>query len=550
MSSNIVNNVNNQTQSSSSSTNNNKHANGKRPSLHNTNPLIVNSKQYVEPPDGGWGWVIVVAVWFDNMLVIGMLKSLGVLFPAFRSYFQESAGAISWINSISLSMRATAAPLSAALSNKYGERKVVALGGVLVVIGLIMSVYATSPYYLYGSLGCVTGIGFAFASLPALTMIGRYFKVRRSLANGLSRSGGAATFFLAPLLQLLVTNYGWQGCLLIVAGLELHLIACALLFRPLRLKEELQFEPTTTLKNHRDNQMQPHTFNDEFTKSDGFKSGFVAHRAISDRQKLKMMQQEVEKRVQQYGVTESLIVDHFPQIEPVYQPKQKSTLDFSLLLNPKWAVITLNLVLTQFGYSITLVHTVARAKLLGIGEYESAMLLSFVGLSEVVAQLSSGAFADRQYIKRIHLHKIYIGVMAIATACSLLCNSFLTMAIYCVLFGCGSGSWQGNILPLTVDTLGVRTLRSAYGFCLFFSGVCGQLIGPPIAGMMFDATQSYTYSFILATICFFIASFVLWLEVPASKFVRRKEEKARKNSAVVSTDEDYDILMQEISGLA
>uniref|UniRef100_H2Z7X0 Major facilitator superfamily (MFS) profile domain-containing protein n=1 Tax=Ciona savignyi TaxID=51511 RepID=H2Z7X0_CIOSA len=426
--------------------------------------------RYVEPPDGGWGWVIVVAVWFDNMLVIGMLKSLGVLFPAFRSYFQESAGAISWINSISLSMRATAAPLSAALSNRFGEQKVVACGGLLVVIGLIMSVFATSPYYLYGSLGCVTGIGFAFASLPALTMIGRYFRVRRSLANGLSRSGGAATFFLAPLLQFLVTNYGWQGCLLIVAGLELHLIACALLFRPLRLKEELD-----------------------------------------DRQKVKILQQQIEKRVQEYGVTESLIVENFPQIEPVYQPKQKSTLDFALLKNPKWAVITLNLVLTQFGYSITLVHTVARAKLLGIGEYESAVLLSFIGLSEVVAQLSSGAFADKQYIKRIHLHKIYIAVMAIATFTSLLCNSFVTMSIYCVIFGCGSGSWQGNILPLTVDTLGVRTLRSAYGFCLFFSGVCGQLIGPPIAGMMFDATQSYTYSFILAASCFVIASSVLWL---------------------------------------
>jgi len=51
---------------------------------------------------------VVGAVWVDNMLVIGMLKSLGVLFPEFRAYFQESAGAISWINSISLSMRATA----------------------------------------------------------------------------------------------------------------------------------------------------------------------------------------------------------------------------------------------------------------------------------------------------------------------------------------------------------------------------------------------------------------------------------------------------------
>lgn len=151
--------------------------------------------RYVEAPDGGWGWVVVAAVWLCNVLVLGMLKSFGVLFPAFRDYFHGSAGAISWINSISLSMRATAgilslyglplakrifvrahivviftpsfskylfsmlclAPVSAALSNRFGERKIVALGGVLTTLGLIISYFATSPYYLYASMGCIAG---------------------------------------------------------------------------------------------------------------------------------------------------------------------------------------------------------------------------------------------------------------------------------------------------------------------------------------------------------------------------------------------------------
>ena len=334
----------------------------------------------------------------------------------------------------------------------------------------------------------VAGFGFALASLPALTMIGRYFKRRRSLANGLSRSGGGAYFFLAPLLQYLLNLYGWQGCLLVIGGLELHLIACALLLRPVHLKEELEFVSKPTLERHRASLLPPSVSDDAFAGEEtknGFTSGIVARRALSGKQQMKAKLKEVEMRVKQYGITESLIVDNFPEVEPVYQPKKKRTLDFALLKNPLWAVVTLNLVLTQFGYTITLVHTVARAKLLGIGEYESASLLSLIGLAEIVAQLSSGAFADRGYLRRINLHKIYIFVMAVATGCSLLCNSYPTMAIYCIIFGCGSGSWQGNILPVTVDTLGVRKLRSAYGFCLFFSGVCGQLIGPPVAGKPF-----------------------------------------------------------------
>nr|CAB3266118.1 monocarboxylate transporter 5-like [Phallusia mammillata] len=514
----------------------------KRASLRDPQPLIVNEKKYVEPPDGGWGWVVVVAVWIDNCLVIGMLKSLGVLFPEFRTYFQGSAGAISWINSISLSMRASAAPLAAALSNKYGERKVVAWGATLVTIGLIISMFATSPYYLYVSLGCVSGFGFALASLPALTMIGRYFKTKRSLANGLSRSGGGATFFLAPVLQLLVDLYGWQGCLLVVAGMELHLFACALLLRPVRLKDELKFDHRETLQRHRDSIMPPSVNEESFNNAEeGYK--LVARRALAEKQRLKQQQKEIEKRVTEYGITESLIVDHFPQIEPVYQPQKKKALDFSLLKNPLWAVVTTNLVMTQFGYSITLVHTVARAKILGIGEYESAMLLSLIGLSEVIAQLTSGYFADKGYLRRIHLHKIYITVMGIASAFSLLANSFLTMAIYCIVFGCGSGSWQGNILPVTVDTLGVRQLRSAYGFCLFFSGVCGQLIGPPVAGALFDATQSYTYSFIVATCCFFAAMLVLWLEIPAARYLQRKEDSSN-GVAEVPDEQDIGMLLE------
>ena len=314
-----------------------------------------------------------------------------------------------------------------------------------------------------------SGLGFAFSSLPALTMIGRYFKRKRSLANGLSRSGGAATFFLAPLIQYLVDAYAWQGCLLIIAAMELHLIACALLFRPVRLKEELEFNPEQTVEQHRQS-IKPNCDDNESNKTDILKNaispGFMARRALANKKTLKECQKELEDKVKEFGITESLIVDNFPAIEPVYKPKRKKTLDFSLLKNPLWGVLTTNLVLTQFGYSITLVHVVARAKLQGIGEYESALLLSMIGLSEVVAQLSSGAFADHGYIKRIHLHKIYIFVMAIATLFSLFAHSFASMVIYCIVFGCGSGSWQGNVKSVNIKQLSCRIyLRFRFSSC-------------------------------------------------------------------------------------
>lgn len=49
------------------------------------------------------------------------------------------------------------------------------------------------------------------------------------------------------------------------------------------------------------------------------------------------------------------------------------------------------------------------------------------------------------------------------------------LMIYSAIFGLGAGAWQANILPVTADALGVLKLRSAYGLCLFCSGVFGQL---------------------------------------------------------------------------
>lgn len=55
-----------------------------------------------EGPDGGWGWVLVGALFVCNSLVFGLMRSSGVFFVEFVQYFDESAQAISWISSIGL----------------------------------------------------------------------------------------------------------------------------------------------------------------------------------------------------------------------------------------------------------------------------------------------------------------------------------------------------------------------------------------------------------------------------------------------------------------
>lgn len=58
-----------------------------------------------EPPDGGWGWMVVLAAFFQSALVFGVLRSFGVFFVEFVAAFEEQAARVSWITSIGIAVQ-------------------------------------------------------------------------------------------------------------------------------------------------------------------------------------------------------------------------------------------------------------------------------------------------------------------------------------------------------------------------------------------------------------------------------------------------------------
>ena len=105
--------------------------------------------------------------------------------------------------------------------------------------------------------------------------------------------------------------------------MELHLLVVALLLRPLRLKSELEFDPQQTITRH--DSIKP-----QQAPPSGFTNGFMARRAIGGQQQKKenMAFMRMEARVKEFGITESLIVENFPAIEPVYNVRKPKLLDF------------------------------------------------------------------------------------------------------------------------------------------------------------------------------------------------------------------------------
>ncbi|CAJ1086218.1 monocarboxylate transporter 13 [Xyrichtys novacula] len=198
-------------------------------------PKAEGQRDEAEGQDGGWGWVLVGALFVSTSLVFGLMRSLGIFFVEFVQYFEESAQAISWISSTGLAAQQFFSPLGAALCNAYDARVVVMTGGCLAGLGLILASQATCLVHLYLTMGVISGLGWGLVFTPMVATVMANFTRRRALALGLGFSSiGLSSFAFNPLFQLLVEVFAWRGALLILGGLSLNIVPCGALIRPKR----------------------------------------------------------------------------------------------------------------------------------------------------------------------------------------------------------------------------------------------------------------------------------------------------------------------------
>lgn len=72
---------------------------GRESILSSTLSLYVQ-KEKPKIPDGGWGWLVVLASFFINMISDGVGYTFGLLYVEFLHEFKASKSATSWIGSL------------------------------------------------------------------------------------------------------------------------------------------------------------------------------------------------------------------------------------------------------------------------------------------------------------------------------------------------------------------------------------------------------------------------------------------------------------------
>jgi MFS family permease len=204
-----------------------------------------------------YGWVVVGAAFTVLFLAYGVQYAFGLFFTALTEEFGWSRASLSGVFSLYAASYAFFGLFAGRLTDRWGPRAVVALGGGFLGLGLGLSGGVQNLAPLYATY-LVAAVGMSTAYVPCTATVARWFAARRGLAVGLAMSGASlGTFAVPPLVALLLAEVGWRRAyVLLGVGLALSLGLLAGLFvRDPRDRELAPYgvgppaAPTTTLEN-------------------------------------------------------------------------------------------------------------------------------------------------------------------------------------------------------------------------------------------------------------------------------------------------------------
>lgn len=95
------------------------------------------------------------------------------------------------------------------LSDKYGPRNIVLIGGAILVFGFFMVSTISTKLELYLYYGVFAGLGGGMIYLPPIALAPRWWPDRRAMATGFTVVGlGLGSFIMGPLATKLIQQFG------------------------------------------------------------------------------------------------------------------------------------------------------------------------------------------------------------------------------------------------------------------------------------------------------------------------------------------------------
>ena len=380
----------------------------------------------------------------------GLYFSFSVFLVPLTEEFHWSRGLTAGAQSVSTVLQGLLAPVAGILVDRFGPRRVILTGTVLLASASVLgsTVHSAGEFYLYtGVLGAAGLVG--VGPVPMGVLLSRWYSERRGRAVGVAFSGmGFGVFVMGPLAQWLSASMGWR-----VASATLGLVSfCAL--APIVWMGARDPEPA------RGTGGPPRASAAGSSGAAGSAREWTLKRAVATR--------------------------------------------------PFWALWFAYMCTPLAVFSVT-THQVAFAIDSGFEPLLAASVFGVMGLLSIAGRASFGLAADRfggPVAATISYACTACGSLALLALDSDRRAGWLV--VYALLFGLGFGARGPIITAMASDLFGGRRFGVIYGALSVGNGI-GGAIGPWFGGVVLDVMGSYRVVFLTSMVFCAVGSACFWL---------------------------------------
>jgi len=423
-----------------------------------------------------YGWVIVAVALISMAFWFGFRTMFSVFLVALVDDFGWGRAEISGVQSVAMLCYIMAAPLAGSLVDRFGPRRVILPGIILLAAALALSstIHGLFEYYLfYGVLG---GLSVAFISLAAYAaIIPHWFKKRLGTASGIAASGmGLGIMLFPPLTQGMISGWGWRSGFLIMGALT------AVILLPLN-GLLLRHKPSDMGYAGPDERMEPDEGMVYETDPIAGKSEDKFHWTLGEASR---------------------------------------TINFwALMIFPMFIMIGVYMVMTHFvGFLVNQ----------GLNKMMAASAFGLIGVTSTFFRIVWGSVSDR--IGRERSFSLGMFFFCISFYCLFRFQSgggLWLVYLFVLLLGVGWGSTAPIFMASAADLFHGPAIGTIYGLLEGIVGI-GGAFGSWIGGYVFDRTGSYQWAFGVAALSAALAGIMVWVAAPGKGGALKESVAARK----------------------
>lgn len=386
-----------------------------------------------------YSWVIVVVASVMWMTSSSMRFAASLLVPHLEDpdYFGWSYGAIAFAFTLQWLLSGMLGPVVGWLGDRYGVRRLMVAGGVLFIVGMLLTGTMTHLWQWWLYFGVIMAAAMAIFQVPLVTGVTLWFKKQLGLAMGILQAlQGIGTALTIGLIFVLFTQFGFRwtfwapgivgGGILLLLARAFHNEPAAIGLRPFGADED---EPVRRLQNNDTAKVRSEVF---------------------------------IKQAQRTGTFWNLVGIHF------------------------WGCA---------GHNIILLFLIAMVVDQGLSQGTAVGVYITLTAVSTITRFVVPVVADRMGSKGAM--SVCFALQTLPVLILLVAQDAWVFYLFAALFGIGMGGEMVAFPIINRQYYGDAPTGTTYGWQMLGAGV-GMALGPLLGGYVWDVTGAYTGAVVLS----------------------------------------------------